>query len=101
MSWSWDNRYLLITNTEETGSRLLRITVADGTVTEVQPGLRGVAESRFSPDGQFIAYWRAGIYVIPSGGGESHRIATVPVPRRLDARWTDVLIGNAGPMGGS
>jgi hypothetical protein len=78
MSWSWDNRYVLITNTEATGSRLLRITVADGTVTEVQPGLRGVGESRFSPDGQFIAYWRAGIHVIPSGGGESHRIATVP-----------------------
>ena len=86
MSWSWDNRYVLIANPGETGSRLLRITVADGTVTEVQPGLTGVEGGRFSPDGQFIAYWRGGIgiYVIPSGGGESQPIATTA--RLID--WT-------------
>ncbi len=78
MSWSWDNRYVLIATREKSGSRLLRVTVADGTVTEVQPGLRGAWRGRFSPDGQFIAYWRPfiGIDVIPSGGGESHPIAT-------------------------
>ena len=77
MDWSWDNRYVLITNPHETGSRLLRVTVADGTVTEVQPGLRGATDARLSPDNQFIAYVRAGIiHVVPSAGGESHPIAT-------------------------
>jgi dipeptidyl aminopeptidase/acylaminoacyl peptidase len=76
MSWSWDNRYVLITSPDDAGSRLLRITVADGTVREVQPGLRGVEGGRFSPDGQFIAYWQAGVHVIPSGGGESQPIAS-------------------------
>jgi hypothetical protein len=76
MNWSWDNRYLVITNPHETGSRLLRATVADGTVTEVQQGLRGAMRAQFSPDGKFIVYWRSGrIYVLPSGGGESHLIA--------------------------
>jgi dipeptidyl aminopeptidase/acylaminoacyl peptidase len=77
MDWSWDNRYLVITNPHETGSRLLRVTVADGTVTEVQPGLRGAAQAKSSPDGQFIVYDSLGrIYVLPSGGGESQLIAT-------------------------
>ena len=77
MDWSWDNRYLVITNPYETGSRLLRVTVADGTVTEVQPGLRGATQAKFSPDGQFIVYDSLGrIYVLPSGGGESQLIAT-------------------------
>jgi hypothetical protein len=76
MNWSWDNRYLVITNPHETGSRLLRVTVADGTVTEVQPGLRGATQAQFSPDGKFIVYFGSGrIYVLPSGGGESHLIA--------------------------
>jgi hypothetical protein len=56
MGWSWDTRYVLITTPHETGSRLLRITVADGSVSEVQPGLRGATKAQFSPDGQFIAY---------------------------------------------
>jgi Tol biopolymer transport system component len=90
MDWSWDNRYLVITNPHETGSRLLRVTVADGTVTEVQPGLRGAAQARFSPDGQFIVYDSLGrIYVLPSGGGESQLIATgsgLPVGWTRDGR---------------
>ena len=77
MDWSWDNRYILITNPHETGLRLLRVTVADGAVTEVPPGLRGATDARLSPDNQFIAYVRAGtIHVVPSAGGESHSIAT-------------------------
>ena len=76
MNWSWDNRYLVIANPHETGSRLLRVTVADGTVTEVQPELRGATRAQFSPDGKFIAYFKSGrVYVLPSGGGESHLIA--------------------------
>jgi Tol biopolymer transport system component len=76
MNWSWDNRYLVIANPDESGSRLLRVTVADGTVTEVQPGLRGATRARFSPDGKFIVYWISGrIYVVSSGGGESQLVA--------------------------
>lgn len=77
MRWSWDNRYVLITYSDENGSRLLRIAAADGTVTDVLPGRGGATEAAFSPDGQFIAYHQIeGTFILPASGGESHVIAT-------------------------
>jgi dipeptidyl aminopeptidase/acylaminoacyl peptidase len=81
ISWSWDNRSLLLVSPGEAGSRLLKISVADGIVTEILPGYRDVFRAEFSPDGRFIAYHLGqpqggAIYVMPSSGGESQPVAT-------------------------
>jgi hypothetical protein len=79
MNWSWDNRYVLLAHPGPGGSRLLRIAVLDGTVTEVVPGRRGGVIALMSPDGRFVAFRQDNggpIYIAPVDGGESELIAT-------------------------
>jgi Tol biopolymer transport system component len=77
MSWSWDQRYLLMC----LDHRLLRISLTDGHVQELLPeGRNGVSQAQFSPDGRYIAYNESpvgpgSIYIIPADGGEPHLVA--------------------------
>jgi hypothetical protein len=78
LTWSWDNRHLLLAHREPGGSRLLKITVEDGTVSELMPGRRGVVTAQMSPDGRFVAFRQdvgGPISVASMDGGESEVIA--------------------------
>lgn len=79
LSWSWDNRYVLLAHRGPDGDRLLKIAVPDGTVSELVPGHRGGVTAQMSPDGRFVAF-RQGvggpISVAPVDGGASELIAT-------------------------
>jgi Tol biopolymer transport system component len=78
-TWSWDNRYLLCTESQDDKSRLLRISVADGQTRELL-SLKTTAErASFSPDGRFVAYQvqptsdadpLSRIFTLPADGGE-------------------------------
>jgi Tol biopolymer transport system component len=71
-SFSWDNHYILLCPPQpEGGTRLIRISVADGKAQEIMQG-RDIVVAKFSPDGNRIAYMSpAGqIFVVPSHGGE-------------------------------
>jgi hypothetical protein len=77
--WSWDNRSVLLAHPEPAGTRLLKIAVLDGTVTEVVPGRRGGVNARMSPDGRFVAFRQdtgGPIHIAPVQGDASELIAT-------------------------
>jgi hypothetical protein len=79
LSWSWDNRYVLLAHRGPDGDRLLRIAVPDGTVSELVAGHRGGVTAQISPDGRFVAFRQdAGgpIFVAPVEGGASELIAS-------------------------
>jgi Tol biopolymer transport system component len=79
-TWSWDNRYLVCAESKDKGTRLLRISVADGQTRELL-NLKDayVENAHYSPDGRFIAYEVLArsdadpfsrIFVMPAEGGE-------------------------------
>jgi Tol biopolymer transport system component len=71
-SFSWDNRYLLFCPPQpDGGTRLIRISLADGKIQEALRG-RDIVLTKFSPDGNLIAYRssKGQIFVVPSQGGE-------------------------------
>jgi Tol biopolymer transport system component len=85
LTWSWDNRYLLMCNTRpDRTTQLLKISVADGAVQDILRGREtDVAVAEFSPDGRFIAY-RGGssfgnIRVVSAQGGESQLVVETGV----------------------
>jgi Tol biopolymer transport system component len=79
-NWSWDNRYLVCAESQGKGTRLLRISVADGQTRELlNLKSANVQDARYSPDGRFIAYEAfatssadpfSRIFVMPAEGGE-------------------------------
>jgi len=78
-TWSWDNRYLLCTESQDGSSRLLRISVADGQTRELLSLKTGSERASFSPDGRFVAYQVqptseadpvSRIFIVPAEGGE-------------------------------
>jgi|HubBroStandDraft_1064217.scaffolds.fasta_scaffold36279_2 Tol biopolymer transport system component len=78
-TWSWDNRYLLCTESQDDKSRLLRISVADGQTRELLSLKTGSERASFSPDGRFVAYQVqptseadpvSRIFTLPAEGGE-------------------------------
>src|SRR5262249_9763660 len=92
---------------EPAGTRLLKISVADG---QVQDLLRGnstvdriLNRAEFSPDGRFVAYGQEGligpVFVIPAQGGESRLVAgdAFLVDWTRDGRYLVVGV----PMGNS
>ena len=87
VSWSWDNRYLVMVKPQVTltaaavnsGNRLLKISVADGQVVDLLPARSTPAIwAIFSPDGRFVAYstgrFPGPIYIVPSQGGAPTQI---------------------------
>jgi hypothetical protein len=79
--WSWDNRYLFVSEgkPDHSGWLWLRIRVADGDAQKVESG--DYFPRRVSPDGRFIAVteslFNAGgkILVIPSQGGKPELVS--------------------------
>jgi Tol biopolymer transport system component len=83
VSWSWDNRYLVLTTRPQgEGSRLIVVDASNGSHRELARSdsdwLSGVG---FSPDGRFIAYEATPtkpkngtnrVYIAPVRGGEPH-----------------------------
>jgi len=78
-TWSWDNRYLLCTESQDGSSRLLRISVADGQTRELLSLKTGSERASFSPDSRFVAYQVqptseadpvSRIFIVPADGGE-------------------------------
>jgi Tol biopolymer transport system component len=78
-SWSWDNRYLVCSQSHDDTSRLLKISVADGQTRELLSLKTGSERASFSPDGRFVAYQVqptseadpvSRIFTLPAGGGE-------------------------------
>jgi Tol biopolymer transport system component len=78
-TWSWDNRYLLCTESQDDKSRLLSISVADGKIRELLSLKTGSERASFSPDGRFVAYQVqptseadpvSRIFTVPADGGE-------------------------------
>jgi hypothetical protein len=76
--WSWDNRYVLVCESQPDGPRQpLRVSVADGETVKLRtPDNRCM--QLFSPDGRFIATaessHRSPIFVGPSEGGEQQQL---------------------------
>jgi hypothetical protein len=100
-NWSWDNRYLLCTQSHENTSRLLRISVADGQTRELLSLKTAAERASFSPDGRFVAYQVrpaphadpvSRIFVLPAEGGapqlvyEERETSMLPSLKLLD--WT-------------
>jgi Tol biopolymer transport system component len=88
VSWSWDNRFLLICKLQaDRISHLLKVNVADGSAQDMlSEQKRSVFSAQFSPDGRFIAYGEAvmlgAVRIIRSDGGTPKLIA-------MDAGITD------------
>jgi Tol biopolymer transport system component len=88
LSWSWDNRFILICQFRaDRVSHLLKMSVADGSVQDmISEPRKGVFNAQFSPDGRFIAFVDAVllglVQIIRSDGGAPKLIAT-------DAALTD------------
>ncbi len=76
--WSWDNRYILLCDTQPDGTnQLVRFSVADGEIRRLR-----MADSygfyRFSPDGRFIAHggsYFGQVLVQPDQGGEPQLVS--------------------------
>jgi Tol biopolymer transport system component len=78
-TWSWDNRYLLCSESQGDKSRLLSISVGDGKTRELLSLKTGSERASFSPDGRFVAYQVqptseadpvSRIFTLPADGGE-------------------------------
>jgi len=80
LTWSWDNRYLLVSGFQFDPGRMLSISVADGKVRELLNVKTPVRSARFSPDGSFIAYHDLGgrLYILPAAGGQPQLIYEGP-----------------------
>jgi WD40 repeat protein len=101
VSWSWDNRYLLLCKVRQDGAaHLLKVSVADGSVEDLSGNESpSIGKAEFSPDGKFIAYATGTIFspgevrLISSAGGPAQTLAEKAV--LLD--WTPdgryVLLG--------
>jgi len=76
VSWSWNNRFLLVDGFPKAPGRLMRISVADGKVRDLLNLKTYVAWAEYSSDGRFIAYRSPGrqICVVSSEGGEPQRV---------------------------
>jgi dipeptidyl aminopeptidase/acylaminoacyl peptidase len=81
-SWSWDNRYVAMCKRRPSGTRLVKISVADGQMVQLGSNNANIQAAQFSPDGRFIAYSEVGsilaldgpVRVIASEGGESQLV---------------------------
>jgi hypothetical protein len=78
LTWSWDNRFVLRTESEpDATSKLQRISVADGQVQDIVPSWKaGIIGAWMSPDGQFVAFRSAendvgAMYIAATQGGSS------------------------------
>jgi WD40-like Beta Propeller Repeat len=89
VSWSWDNRYLVLRIMPRgKGGRLIVVDTSNGNHRElVRSDSDRFWSVRFSPDGRFIAYEAEPakpssrtirIYIVPVSGGESRLAAEVP-----------------------
>jgi hypothetical protein len=88
MSWSWDNRYLLLcdfSRRSHLSGQLWIVSVADGQRHVLADAGSGwMRRALFSPDGRFVTYevFRGGsisnassrVFVVPTQGGEPHLI---------------------------
>jgi Tol biopolymer transport system component len=87
VSWSWDNKYLLMCKPRvDQIDHLLKISVADGQIQDMLGNrTRGVTAAQFSPDGKFIAYSENSaaiglgpfgeVQIIPAQGGEPRLVS--------------------------
>jgi Tol biopolymer transport system component len=78
-SWSWDSRYVTLCYPGDKGTRLLKVPIADGEITDLLPGqaMTGV-RAEFSPDGRYVAYnlgYPLGVGVVSADGGEGQVIS--------------------------
>jgi hypothetical protein len=83
-SWSWDNRYLLLSKplSRDGLFHLLKVSVADGQAMDMLESHKAsVGNGAFSPDDRYIAYTElrgnqpGAAYVVPAQGGEPRLIA--------------------------
>jgi WD40 repeat protein len=109
LTWSWDNRYLLVSGFQFDPGRMLTISVADGKVRELSNVKTPVRSARFSPDGNFIAYHDLGnrLYIMPVAGGQPQVLYEGPTGTReikpqtlfdwtLDGRYLVIAHERAG-----
>src|SRR5262245_15438415 len=78
LSWSWDNRYVLMSTSLDNVAYLFKISVADGSAVEVIKN-RSVYRAMLSPDGRFIAYGEeecGPVRIMPAQGGPSWLISS-------------------------
>src|SRR5262249_15669984 len=78
LSWSWDNRYVLMSTSLDKVAYLFKISVADGSAVEVIKN-NSVYCGIFSSDGRFIAYGEGEIgpvHILPAQGGPSWLISS-------------------------
>jgi Tol biopolymer transport system component len=82
VTWSFDNRYVLLCQREKDGIiRPLKLSVEDGQIVSLLPGHpTNIGYAVLSPDGKYIAWheWRngpLGVYIKPIQGGEIQTIA--------------------------
>jgi Tol biopolymer transport system component len=100
--WSWDNRYLLVCETQPDGTRqLLRVSVADGETRKLRE-TDGVGHA-FSPDGRFIAIVTevaisGKIFVVPSQGGEPQLVSDNArlLDWTRDGRYLAIVVDRSG-----
>ena len=103
VDWSWDNRYLLISNPNDSaGDHIMIVDAADGQRRELVHIDAGKTENvKFSPDGKFAAYevvpeygrgGNSSVFVIPVTGGKPREVyKSFPRPDPLPTafeRWT-------------
>ena len=78
LSWSWDNRYVLMSTSLDRVAYLFKISVADGSTEEVIKN-SSVYRAMFSPNGRFIAYGEeetGPVHILPAQGGPSWLISS-------------------------
>src|SRR5262249_42859285 len=81
LSWSWDNRSLLILVLRAQEFQVLSVSVADAStrVLITRPGGGFIGNAVFSPDGRFVAYAQSGssnteFFIVPVHGGQTRRV---------------------------
>jgi hypothetical protein len=102
-SWSWDNRYVLLSPRSPDGIfRLMRIAAADGSAQEMLRRDTVIRASSFSPDGRFIAFSEGGAgtrtFVLPSQGGPPQLISdnAILMDWTRDGRYLAVASPHSG-----
>jgi hypothetical protein len=70
--WSWDNRSILVCESQGETLQLLKISIADGQIRKLAETKGLNLRRRFSPDGRFIAYAASygKVFIMSSQGGE-------------------------------